>query len=124
MIGNDVETMADQQILEALSGQVRRTRLDKNITQQQLADKAGVGVATLRRFESGEGNLSLLNLIAVLRALGQLDRLQPLLDSVTLSPVARLREQGGGIYQAHERQRARPAGEEDDQESTWEWGDE
>ena len=66
----DLDPLSDQQILAKLAGRLRSERLQRNVTQQALADLAGVGVATLRRFEGGEGNLSLLNLIAVLRALG------------------------------------------------------
>ncbi|KZZ05859.1 hypothetical protein A3746_31490 [Oleibacter sp. HI0075] len=80
-------------------------------------------MATLRRFEGGEGNLSLLNLIAVLRALGLVHLLDALIREPDVSPIASLRENGAGIYrEAPIRQRARPESSSAD-DASWSWGD-
>lgn len=119
----DLDPLSDQQILAKLAGRLRSERLQRNITQQALADLAGVGVATLRRFEGGEGNLSLLNLIAVLRALGLVHLLDALIREPDVSPIASLRESGAGIYrEAPIRQRARPESSSAD-DASWSWGD-
>lgn len=121
----DLEQLSDQQILAKLAGRLRSERLQRNITQQALADLAGVGVATLRRFESGEGNLSLLNLIALLRALGLMHLLDGLLRDQDISPMTSLREQGAGVYrEAPLRQRARPESGQAGDAEHWSWGDE
>lgn len=119
----DLDPLSDQQILAKLAGRLRSERLQRNVTQQALADLAGVGVATLRRFEGGEGNLSLLNLIAVLRALGLVHLLDALIREPDVSPIASLRENGAGIYQeAPARKRARPESSLAD-DASWSWGD-
>ncbi len=125
MSSYELDSLSDHQILSQLAERLKNERLQRNITQQSLADTAGVGVATLRRFESGEGNLSLLNLIAVLRALSMTHLLQGLLDDSDMSPVANLRESGAGIYQdTPRRQRARPSNDASEDESqAWSWGD-
>ena len=123
MSNYDPAVQSDQAVLAQIAAQCRRQRLDQNMTQQQLADRAGLGVATLRRFESGEGNLSLLNLVALLRALGQLDRLAALVSSTDSSPMARLRDQGAGVYDAPARQRARPDAIAEPDDAPWQWAD-
>src|ERR1700704_3646434 len=52
----------------------------RGLTQAQLADRAGVGRATVARLESGDGGISLESLLRVLRALGILDNLTKALD--------------------------------------------
>jgi transcriptional regulator with XRE-family HTH domain len=62
----------------------------RGLTQAQLADRAGIGRATLARFEQGDGGISLEGLLRVLRALGILDNLTRALDPYE-SDVGRLR---------------------------------
>ena len=51
----------------------------QGLTVEQVADRAGVGVATLYRIESGNG-ASFENILRVARALGVLDRVISALD--------------------------------------------
>lgn len=62
----------------------------RGLTQVQLADRAGIGRATLARFEQGEGGISLESLLRVLRALGILENLTRALDPYE-SDVGRMR---------------------------------
>jgi len=62
----------------------------RGLTQAQLADRAGIGRATLARFEQGDGGISLESLLRVLRALGILENLTKALDPYE-SDVGRLR---------------------------------
>lgn len=66
----------------------------RGLTQTQLADRAGIGRATLARFEQGEGGISLESLLRVLRALGILENLTRALDPYE-SDVGRLRSEEG-----------------------------
>jgi transcriptional regulator with XRE-family HTH domain len=77
---------ANRQIAEDVSAW-RRLR---GLTQAQLADRSGVGRATLARLEGGEGGIGLENLLRVLRALGVLDTVIRALDPYE-SEVGRLR---------------------------------
>lgn len=58
-----------KELLDHLALRFQKYRLAANIPQETLAKAAGVGIATLRRFESG-GNLSARALLTLLRELG------------------------------------------------------
>lgn len=62
----------------------------RGLTQAQLADRAGIGRATLTRLESGDGGINLESFLRVLRALGILDNLVRALDPYE-SDIGRLR---------------------------------
>lgn len=62
----------------------------QRLTAAQVADRAGVGVKTLRSLEHGEGSTSLKNALRVARALGVLDKLAAALDPYA-TDVGRLR---------------------------------
>lgn len=54
--------MNDKVLLEArnlISGFLKNRREELGITQQQLADNSGMGIATIKRFESGKFWLNL-----------------------------------------------------------------
>jgi transcriptional regulator with XRE-family HTH domain len=55
--------------LQALAGRARDLRLLQNWTQQELARRSGVGVATLHRFEK-TGQVSFENALRIATALG------------------------------------------------------
>ena len=63
--------------LAALGLRARRLRLISNLTQAELARRAGVGLATVQRFEkTGHGSLdSTLRIAIALRAEADFDRL-------------------------------------------------
>ncbi len=62
----------------------------RGLTQAQLAERAGIGVNTLRRLEDGDGGVSFENVLRILRVLGVLDNLAKALDPYE-SDVGRLR---------------------------------
>lgn len=75
----------DQEILNKLVKKLTIKRKALKLTQKMLAEKAGVSFRTIQNLEKGE-NTTLLNFIAVLRALGELSSLSPLLADEVLSP--------------------------------------
>lgn len=110
----------DAVILEELGHRLARTRLERNLSQQQLAHEAGVSKATIERLEAGEPIKS-TSLVRVLRALGLLNALDRLIPEPLPSPVERLRLQG------RQRQRARGGGQREtppEDAKPWRWGDE
>lgn len=61
-------------IQEDIGKWIRERRKELGVTQQTLADLAGVGINTLVAIERGEGNPRLFTLMTILDALGlQLD---------------------------------------------------
>ena len=82
-----------EKILQTHVGdQIRLHRKNRRMTQTELADKAGIGIATLVRLEkTGQANLS--NFLRVLRALRLLYRLEDALKLPVVSPLEQLRKQ-------------------------------
>lgn len=71
-------TMNNDEIILSLCARIRETRISLALTQQQLADRAQVGIATIKRIEKG-GGLNLDTLISLLRALNKLHHLDAIL---------------------------------------------
>lgn len=84
---------SDPAILEEIGSRLRRTRLDRNLSQVDLARRAGIGRMTLQRIEEGKSP-SLVNLIRVLRALDGLDGLDRLVAEPPPSPIDELKRRG------------------------------
>ena len=107
-------------ILEELGERVARHRLNKNLTQEELAEQAGVGTATLKRLEHGSSSTQLSNLISVLRVLGLDQNLELLVPDVPPSPVQMAKMQKKN---ARQRARKRKNSPLKDVDPTWTWGD-
>jgi transcriptional regulator with XRE-family HTH domain len=89
-------------ILQAIARFVKTFRLTANITLDELAERSGVGIATLARIEK-RGVCSTDTLVRVLAALGCLDRLLAALTPDEPVTIADLRTQ----HVIKPRQRAR-----------------
>jgi transcriptional regulator with XRE-family HTH domain len=79
--------MTDRAILRELGRRIQRHRLDREITQQEVAERSGLTQATVARLEGGHPAtlLTLLKVLRVLDLLGALDRFLPEPD---LRPIA------------------------------------
>jgi len=99
--------LADAAVVEELGRRLRRLRLDRNLTQQDLADEAGVSVATVRNLESGS-RTQLVTLIRVLRTLDLLSDLDRLLPARRPSPIELLKLRGRERQRASSPRTARP----------------
>lgn len=105
-------------ILQDLGSRLARTRLRADLTQEQLAERAGVSVSTVRRLEAGEGS-QLTAFLAVLRALGLEQALDAALPQATPGPVEVLDHRGSARQRASGRGVDTPDAAED-----FRWGDE
>lgn len=72
-----LELMTAPQISAMVAERVRRRRLDRAWTQQALADRAGMSLSSLRRFER-TGQVSFLSLVRLALALDAVDALAEL----------------------------------------------
>jgi transcriptional regulator with XRE-family HTH domain len=110
----------DATVLRELGSRVARTRLERNISQEQLAHEAGIGRATLERLEAGHP-VKLDRLVRVLRALDLLENLNLLVPEPLPSPIQQLARHGHRRQRAGRPRRSEPAPRPDE---AWTWGDE
>ena len=106
----------DKAILNELAGRLARYRLDKNLTQAQLAQQAGVSKRTVERLEAG-GSAQLSSLIRLCRALNLLPQFETFIPELPPSPIAQLKLRG------NDRQRASAKKSPRKSPRKWEWGD-
>jgi transcriptional regulator with XRE-family HTH domain len=95
--------MSDSAILKELGARVQQERLNLDVTQAEVARKAGISRGALRLLEAGRGS-TLASLIRVLRALDRLSAFDSFLPAPGPSPVQLARLKG------RPRQRASGAG--------------
>jgi transcriptional regulator with XRE-family HTH domain len=84
--------MGDHAISLELGNNLRSLRLQHNLSQEKLAEKAGLSRSAISEMENGKTATSLVTIIQVLRALQQLHLLEHLLinDESGLSETAGL----------------------------------
>ena len=78
--------MSDRAILKEIGRRLKRKRLEKNWSQQKLADLAGINRTTVGDIEQGSP-FGVLTLVEILRALDALDELNSFLPDPGLSPL-------------------------------------
>ena len=87
-----LELQTGREIAATIAGRARVLRLDRGWTQQEIADRAGVTLASYRRFER-TGSISLDRLLKVAVALGAyggLDQFFAPPPAATLAELERL----------------------------------
>ena len=89
----DWNSMSDRTIISEIGKRLKENRLRKNLTQADLATKAGLNSLTIAKIEQGKP-VSLLTLIAALRGLRLLDNLNLLAPEVQISPIEMLKLKG------------------------------
>jgi transcriptional regulator with XRE-family HTH domain len=97
------EGWSDDAILVELGDRLRRERLNRDVSQEALAGRAGVSLGTLRNAEAGTGS-SMTTFIRLLRALGMIPRMDAVLPESEISPMqllvlkgeSRVRASGAG----------------------------
>ena len=87
---------APQDICQEIAERLQRVRLNRNMTQRELAERSGVSLGSLRRFErTGDISLGSLVLLAIaLSRAGDLDELfveHEVVDLFKPAPRKRLR---------------------------------
>lgn len=83
----DLREYSNTQILRMLGPRFRSYRLALNCSQKEMAAKAGVSEATLRKFENGRiDNMNMTNFMSLLRQVGRLNQIDELLPDMPQSP--------------------------------------
>ena len=100
-----IDELSDKAAMALIGERIQRARLNQNMTQAELAERAGLGTRTVRSLEAGQ-KPTVETLIRALRGLGKLGTIDAFLPEPGLSPLQLAKLQG------RERQRAsgrRPA---------------
>ena len=84
----DIKLMAPMGTMRAVGGRIKELRLALNISQSELAERAGIGTRTLTRLESGEP----VGMDAFFHVLEGLDTLPPASRMVREPPVRDLKK--------------------------------
>ena len=108
---------SDKLVLQEVGERLARTRLERNLTQANLAKTAGISKRTLERLESGASSTQLTTFIRVCRALGLLPRFDTFLPKPLASPVQQVK--------LHGRKRKRASGRRVEKivNKKWTWGE-
>ena len=80
-------SMSDPAIVAELGSYLKQIRLQQNLTQEVLAQKAGLSRSVISEMENGKAATSLLTIVQVLRALQQLHLLDNWKASSQISPL-------------------------------------
>lgn len=80
-------SMSDKALVEQIGAYIKYHRLEKNKSQEILAQAAGISRSTLSLLERGE-TVTLATLIQVLRVLDQLHVMEAFVIPKTISPLA------------------------------------
>ena len=114
----DLEIMSNQQIEVEMGQRIRNKRLDMNLSQTELARRAGVARRTITSVENGEG-CSLTTLIALVRALRAMAWIDQFLPDPGISPMALLLQEESKYHTKRKK-----AGRPRKVVEGWKWGDE
>jgi transcriptional regulator with XRE-family HTH domain len=98
-----------------MGNRIASRRIDRQLTQAQLAERAGVGKRTLERLENGEST-QMSTVIRIFRVLELLPNLDAMIPEPGLRPMDLLKLKG------KVRQRA-SAPRETGEPAAWEWKD-
>jgi transcriptional regulator with XRE-family HTH domain len=106
----------DAVVLAEMGRRLARVRLERNLTQIQLAEEAGVSKSTVQRLELGGVSPQLSGFIRVCRVLDLIERLDLLVPEPVPSPVEQLKL--GGKNRRRASKARKPSTKK------WQWGDE
>ena len=110
--------VTDDAVLRELGGRLARLRLDRTLTQAQLAAEAGVSKRTVERLESGAVATQLSGFLRVSRVLALLERFEYLVPEFVPSPISQLKLRGKVRKRASAKKNSVPS------TPRWTWGDE
>lgn len=97
--------LPDQKVVAQLGKELRRIRLERNMSQAEVATRAGLDRTTIVKLEAGRP-ATLLTLVQVLRAMGRLDVLDNFHHEPKPTPYQLVEQQAK--YAVKQRKRASP----------------
>ena len=87
MFEDDLYAQSNSSIIAGLGRRVREYRMKAQLTQEELAAKAGISALTLKKFETAKtANINMQSFLAILRALRQLECIWTILPELPVPP--------------------------------------
>lgn len=109
-----ISTLSDGAILKRIGQYVKSKRIERNLTQDEVAEQAAVSRSTLSLLERGE-NIAFGNLLKILRVLNALYVLEQFQTSDQISPIQLAKED------EKRRKRASSSKKGGNNNINWEW---
>lgn len=107
--------LSDDSVLRELGGRLAQRRLELQLTQADLAERAGVSKRTVERIEAG-ATTQMLTMVRILRILELFDGLEVLVPEAGPRPMDLVKLKGKMRRRAP---RKKPSADGD----SWSWGD-
>ena len=85
--------MTNEALLQYVGKQMRQMRINARLSQQQLAERAGVSRSTITQVENGKG-MKMESVIAILRVLNKLEILNNFETQALVSPLLIAKQEG------------------------------
>lgn len=115
------DLLTNDAVLAEVGRRLERDRLQRNRSQTEMADEAGISRATLQRLERGK-SVQTMSLVKLLRALGRLSALDVALPETVEVPIAELEREHSRTRRRARGRRGRSSSRTADE--PWRWGDE
>jgi len=112
------DSLTDESVLKELSGRIKQIRIDRGITQTELAGQANVSLSTVVRLEAGS-SVQMDSFIRIMRALRLLEKFNVLIPEQELHPVELLRSRMKKKKRVSSKRQENAAAD-----TAWKWGDE
>ena len=109
--------LTDEALLKLIGERLAGLRLARNLTQQQLAEEAGLGLRTVQRLESGAAATQLSGFMRVCRVLDLVENFETLIPEPVASPMAQLK------LRSRRRKRATGKKAATGKPKSWTWGE-
>ena len=109
-----------QGVTERIGMGFKGRRVQAGISQKELSERSGVSPASIARFETGKGNLSLQNLLMLMRSLGIIEELEQIFREPEDSPFLLAKATSRKTKERVRKSRKIDAISNKD----WKWGDE
>ena len=83
----DLYEYTTPELVRRLDERFKDYRMRCNLTQKEVAERSGIGLTTIHKFENGSaGNISLSTFILLLKVVGQINALDDVLPELPESP--------------------------------------
>ena len=86
-------SLSNSAIIETVGKRLKEYRFQRKLTQQELADQAGISLFSVTQIEKGK-SVTLTVFLSVLRVLRLLDNFELFIPEIGISPIEQLKLKG------------------------------